>query len=470
MPAAERYVRTPMPERPPEERRHDYQEVPLGYSPELAVKEAARCLQCKKRPCVAGCPVEIDIPAFIALIHQGDPVAAARKIKETNSLPAVCGRVCPQETQCEEVCVLAKKGAPVAIGNLERFAADQEQRAGVEIPPLPAATGRRVALVGSGPASLTCAGELAKAGHAATIFEAFHVPGGVLVYGIPEFRLPKAIVAREVAYLRALGVAIETNVVVGRTVTVDELFQEGFEAVFIGTGAGAPTFLGVPGETAIGVYSANEYLTRTNLMKAYLFPQYRTPVARGRCVAVIGGGNVAMDSARTALRLGAERVLLLYRRTRVEMPARAAEVHHAEEEGIEFHLLVAPLSIETDGDGRVNGVLCQEMQLGEPDASGRRRPVPIPGKTERFDIDLVVVAIGNQPNPLIPQTTAGLKIGRHGTIEADETGHTSRAGVFAAGDIVTGAATVIEAMGAGRRAAKAVDEYLKQRRGVRGEG
>lgn len=457
----DRYIRTKMPERPPEERRKDFMEVPRGYTLELAQKEAERCLQCKKSPCVSGCPVEVDIPGFIALIKEGEPVAAARKIKETNSLPAICGRVCPQETQCEVVCVLGKKGAPIAIGNLERFAADEEREAGVEAPELPKPTGRKAAMVGAGPASLTCAGELAKMGHSVTVFEAFHVPGGVLVYGIPEFRLPKEIVAKEVDYLRQLGVEFRMNSVIGRSLSVDELFEQGFEAVFIGTGAGAPTFLNIPEETAIGVFSANEYLTRTNLMKAYLFPKYRTPIARGRVVAVTGGGNVAMDSARTALRLGAERVIVVYRRTRAEMPARDAEIHHAEEEGIEFHFLVTPIRVDTNDEGRVKGIECQVMELGEPDASGRRRPVPVEGKTEYFEVDLFIVAIGNRPNPLIPQTTDGLKIGRWGNIETDETTRTNRKGVFAGGDIVTGAATVIEAMGAGRRASKAINEYLK---------
>ncbi|MBN1810027.1 MAG: NADPH-dependent glutamate synthase [Planctomycetes bacterium] len=457
----ERFKRTPMPERAPEERRNDFMEVPLGYSTELAVAEASRCLQCKNSPCVAGCPVEIDIPGFIKLIRDGDPVAAARHIKLTNTLPAICGRVCPQETQCEAVCVLAKKGAPIAIGNLERFAASMEAAAGVETPPAAEPNGHKVAVVGSGPAGLTCAGELARRGYDVTIYEAFHVPGGVLVYGIPEFRLPKdEVVAAEVDFLRKLGVRFVLNTVIGRTVTIDELFDRGVEAVFVGSGAGAPMFLDIPGENAIGVYSANEYLTRTNLMKAYRFPKFRTPIARGKRVAVIGGGNVAMDSARTALRLGADTVLLLYRRSEKELPARLAEIHHAREEGVEFHLLVSPTRILEDAEGRVTAIECQKMELGEPDDSGRRRPVPIDGAFETFDVDLIVVAIGNRPNPLIPQTTDGLKISRWGTIEVDDKFRTSRQGIFAGGDIVTGAATVIEAMGAGRTAARSIDEYV----------
>ena len=456
----DRFKRTPMPERSPEERRKDFNEVPIGYDLELAKKEAGRCLQCKKKPCITGCPVNIDIPGFILKIREGDAVGAARHIKLMNTLPAICGRVCPQETQCEAKCVLQNKGAPIAIGHLERFAAEEEAKAGIKPPPKAKPNGHKVAIVGSGPAGLTCAGELAKKGYDVTIFEAFHVPGGVLVYGIPQFRLPKEIVAREVDYLKSLGAKLQLNTVVGRTVTVDELFAEGYEAVFVGSGAGAPQFLGVPGENSIGVFSANEYLTRTNLMKAYRFPEYRTPIIHGKKVAVIGGGNVAMDSARTALRLGAEKVMLLYRRTKTELPARIDEVHHAEQEGIEFHFLVAPTKIFDDKDGRVIGIECQKMELGEPDASGRRRPVPIKDAYEKFDVDLIVVAIGNSPNPLIPRTTSGLKIGKHGNIEADADGRTARKGVFAGGDIVTGAATVIEAMGAGQRAAAAIDAYV----------
>jgi len=453
--------RQKMPEQNPKARGTNFDEVPLGYDADLAVTEATRCIQCKKPGCVAGCPVEIDIPGFIKLIAEKDFVAAAKKIKEENALPAVCGRVCPQEDQCEVKCVLGKKGDPVAIGRLERFAADYERAQGeVSIPDLPSPTGKKVAVVGSGPAGLTVAGELRLLGHDVTIYEALHKPGGVLVYGIPEFRLPKAIVQAEVDYLIKLGVKLETDVVVGKLITVDELLED-YDAVFIGSGAGLPLFMGIDGENLNGIYSANEYLTRSNLMKAYKFPEYDTPVAVGKRVAVVGGGNVAMDSARTALRLGAEKVFIIYRRSRTEMPARDEEIEHAEEEGIEFNLLTNPLRYIGDENGWVKEVECIRMELGEPDDSGRRRPVPMEGSEFKIEVDVVVVAIGNSPNPLIPDTTPNLKTQRWGNIEADEeTGETSREGVFAGGDIVTGAATVILAMGAGKKAARAMHKYL----------
>jgi len=457
-----RLPRQPMPEQPPEERVRNFDEVPYGYSPEIAQLEASRCLQCKKAPCREGCPVEVKITEFIRQIQEGDFAAAGRTLKEDNALPAVCGRVCPQETQCEKYCVLGKKGEPVAIGRLERFAADFEREHGEKKQPeAAAATGKRVAIVGAGPAGLTCAGDLAKLGHEVTIFEAFHKAGGVLVYGIPEFRLPKAIVQAEVDALNELGVKIELNAVIGKIDTIDELLEQGYDAVFIGTGAGLPNFMGIPGENLCGVYSANEYLTRSNLMKAYRFPEYDTPIIRGRRVAVIGGGNVAMDSARTALRLGADEVFLVYRRSRVEMPARDEEIRHAEQEGIQFNLLTNPVEMLGNGDGYVRAMRCIRMELGEPDDSGRRRPVPIAGSEFELEVDTVIVAIGNNPNPLIPSTTPDLKLGWKGTIKADpETGRTSKPRVFAGGDIVTGAATVIEAMGAGKRAARAIHAML----------
>ena len=421
-------------------------------------------MQCKKPLCVAGCPVGIDIPAFIKLISEGDFVGSARKMKESSSLPAVCGRVCPQEDQCEKVCIVAKKFQPVAIGNLERFAADWEREHGeIAAPDIPPPTGYKIAIVGSGPSGLSAAGELAKKGHAVTIFEALHKAGGVLVYGIPEFRLPKAIVESEVNYLRKLGVKIELNSVIGKLETIDELLERGFDAVFIGTGAGLPLFMGIPGENLNGVYSANEYLTRTNLMKAY-DPKYATPIAMKRKVAVIGGGNVAMDAARTALRLGATDVYIVYRRSRAEMPARIDEIHHGEEEGLQFELLMNPVRIIGDENGWVKGLECVKMELGEPDESGRRRPIPIKGSETILDVETVVVAIGNGPHPLVPATTPGLEVNKRGNIVADEaTGKTSREGVFAGGDIVTGAATVILAMGAGKKAAAAIDQYVRSR-------
>lgn len=454
--------KVPMREQPPEERIKNFNEVPLGYTPEEAIQEAKRCLQCKDPPCVKGCPVEIDIPGFIKAIAEGDFKRAIHILKEKNSLPAICGRVCPQEDQCEKLCTLGKLGEPVAIGRLERFAADWEAEQGdVEIPEIPPPTGKRVAVVGSGPAGLTVASDLAKMGHEVVIFEALHKPGGVLMYGIPEFRLPKRIVEREVDYVKKLGVKIITSFVVGKTKTVDELLQE-YDAVFIGTGAGLPWFMGIPGENYNGIYSANEYLTRVNLMKAYLFPEYDTPVIRGERVAVIGGGNVAMDAARTALRLGAKKSMIIYRRSRKEMPARIEEIQRAEEEGVEFHFLTLPVRYHADENGWVKEMECIRMKLGEPDSSGRRRPIPIEGSNFRIPVDVVVVAIGQSPNPLIPNTTPGLKIGKHGNVITDPlTGKTSRKGVFAGGDIATGAATVILAMGAARVAARAIDEYLR---------
>ncbi|MFN3534493.1 MAG: NADPH-dependent glutamate synthase [Desulfatiglandales bacterium] len=458
----EQIPRQKMPEQEPEVRKRNFLEVPLGYTPELAMKEASRCLQCKKPSCMEGCPVSIDIPGFISLIREGEFTKAVRKIWERNALPAVCGRVCPQEIQCEGSCILGKKAEPVAIGNLERFVADWERAHGKgELPPKAKATGKRVAVVGSGPSGLTVAGDLILKGHEVTIFEAFHKPGGVLVYGIPEFRLPKEIVFAEVNFLERLGVKVECNVVVGRTITVDELFEEGFDAVFIGVGAGLPKFMGIPGENLIGVYSANEYLTRSNLMKAYLFPEYDTPIARGKNVVVLGAGNVAMDAARTAMRLGADRVRIVYRRSRDEMPARAAEIHHAEEEGIEFHLLTAPTRFLGDEGGRLVGMECIRMQLGEPDESGRRRPVPIEGSKFEMDCDLAVIAVGAGANPILTRSTEGLALNKWGYIIADpETGKTTKKGVWAGGDIVTGQATVILAMGAGRKASDSIHKYL----------
>ena len=458
----EKIPRQPMPEQDPKVRAKNFDEVPLGYAEAVAMLEAGRCLQCKNPSCMPGCPVEIDIPGFIALISEGDFAGSIAKIKEKNVLPAVCGRVCPQEVQCEKTCVLAKKGEPVAIGRLERFAADWERAQGnVSIPNKKPATGKRVAVVGSGPSGLTVAGDLIVKGHDVTVFEAFQVPGGVLVYGIPEFRLPKAIVAAEVDYMKKLGVRFECDKVVGATVTIDELFEEGFDAVCIGVGAGLPLFMHIPGENLIGVYSANEYLTRSNLMKAYLFPEYDTPLIRGRNVVVFGAGNVAMDAARTALRLGADKVRIIYRRSREEMPARIEEIHHAEEEGVEFILLAAPLNFMGNKDGRLTGVRCQRMELGEPDESGRRRPVPIEGSEFETSCDTAVIAIGAGPNPLLTSVTPDVKLNKRGYIVVDpETGKTTKRGVWAGGDIVTGQATVILAMGAGRTVANSIHKYL----------
>ncbi len=458
----EKIPRQSMPEQKAEVRRRNFEEVPFGYTRELAVKEAERCLQCKKPSCVDGCPVSVDIPGFIKLIREGAFTKSIRKIWERNALPAVCGRVCPQEIQCEGVCILGKKDDPVAIGNLERFVADLERETGTgELPPKAKPTGKKVAVVGSGPSGLTVAGDLILKGHHVTVFEAFHKPGGVLVYGIPEFRLPKEIVYSEVNFLERLGVDLECNHVVGRTVSLDELFEQGYDAVYLGVGAGLPRFLNIPGENLIGIYSANEYLTRSNLMKAYLFPEYDTPIVKGKNVAVFGAGNVAMDSARTAMRLGADRVRIVYRRSREEMPARAAEIHHAEEEGIEFHLLTAPTRFLGDDKGRVTGMECIKMELGEPDESGRRRPVPIEGSKFQLECDLAVIAVGAGANPLLAQSTEGLNLNKWGYIITDpETGKTSKKGVWAGGDIVTGSATVILAMGAGRIASDSIHKYL----------
>lgn len=454
-------LRNEMPVQDPEERRHNFNEVALGYSEEQAVAEAKRCLQCKKPKCVEGCPVGIAIPAFVKHIADRDFGAAIREIKKMNALPAICGRVCPQETQCEKVCILGKKGESVAIGRLERFAADYELASGAAVPAKKKPTGKRVAVVGSGPAGLTAAVELAKLGHTVTLFEALHKAGGVLVYGIPEFRLPKAIVQSEVDYVRKLGVNIELDSVIGKLLTVDELLAD-FDAMFLGTGAGLPQFLGIDGENLNGVYSANEFLTRVNLMKAYEFPEYDTPVKRGKKVVVVGGGNVAMDAARCALRLGADEVSVVYRRGEEEMPARAEEIKNAKEEGIVFRLLTNPTRIIGDEKNWVKNIECIKMELCEPDESGRCKPVPVPGTEHTIEADVVIIAIGTSPNPLVPRTTTGLNTTKHGTIIADELGTTSKPGVFAGGDVVTGAATVISAMGAGKAAAHAVDEYLKQ--------
>lgn len=462
-------IKVKMPEQDPNIRNTNFKEVSLGYDAEMALKEAQRCLQCKTKPCVAGCPVNVQIPEFIKLISEGDFEGAANKIKETNSLPAICGRVCPQESQCEQFCVRGKKGEPVGIGRLERFAADWFMENKESHMACSVRNGRKVAVVGSGPAGLTCAGDLAKLGYEVTIFEAFHVPGGVLMYGIPEFRLPKALVQKEIDNVRQLGVNIMTNMVIGKVLSLDELAEEGYEAVFIGSGAGLPSFMNIPGENLNGVYSANEFLTRINLMKAYKFPETDTPVRVTDSVAVVGGGNVAMDAARCAKRLGAQKVYIVYRRSEAEMPARLEEVHHAKEEGIIFKLLTNPTKIIGTEDGWVKGMECVEMELGEPDASGRRRPVPKQGSEQVLDVETVVIAIGQSPNPLIKSTTPGLETQKWGgIIVEEETGATSREGVYAGGDAVTGAATVILAMGAGKKAAKAIDEYLCNKPGRKG--
>ncbi len=459
--------RVVMPEQKPEERVKNFNEVPHGLTPELAIKEAQRCLECKKQPCVPGCPVEVDIPGFIMLITEGKFVESARKIKETNSLPAVCGRVCPQEEQCEQVCILGKKGKPVAIGHLERFVADYEREAGkIEVPEIKASTGKKVAIVGSGPAGLTVAGDLAKLGHKVVVFEALHRAGGVLVYGIPEFRLPKTIVQSEVDYLKLMGVEVRTSTVIGKLKSIDELFEEeGFDAVFIGTGAGLPNFMRIPGENLGGVYSANEYLTRNNLMRAFDFPKAPTPVKSGKNVAVLGGGNTAMDSVRTALRLGADNGYIVYRRSRNEMPARIEEIHHAEQEGVQFKFLTTPIRFIGDEKNWIKAMECLEMELGEPDASGRRRPIPIEGSNYEIPVDTVVIAIGNSSNPLIPQTTPGLETNKWGNIIVkDDQMLSSRKGVYAGGDIVTGGATVILAAGAGKKAARAIHDYIMSKK------
>jgi len=456
--------KNPMPAQDALVRARNFSEVALGYTEETAIAEANRCIQCKKEPCRQGCPVEVDIPAFLKLAAEGDFSGAIAKIKEKNALPAVCGRVCPQESQCEMYCTLGKKNDPVGIGRLERFCADWELATGVKVPEVAPPTGKKVAVVGSGPAGLTCAADLAKLGHKVTIFEALHVAGGVLMYGIPEFRLPKAVVQAEVQNLKKMGVDIEVNSVVGKFTTVDELMeQDGFNAVFIGTGAGLPYFMNIPGENACGVYSANEFLTRTNLMKAYQFPSWDTPIKLGKKVAVLGGGNVAMDGARTALRLGAEESWIVYRRSKEELPARHEEAEHAEEEGVKFALLTAPVEIVQNEDGWVTGMNCIRFELGEPDASGRRRPVPVEGSEYFLEVDTVVVAIGQGPNPLVPRTTKGLEITKRGNIVADEKAATSKPGVYAGGDVVTGAATVILAMGAGRIGANSIHEYLSSK-------
>ena len=459
-----RLDKNPMPAQEPDVRNKNFNEVALGYTEEIALDEAARCLNCKNMPCVKGCPVQIHIPAFIEKVREGDYEAAYQVIAQASSLPAVCGRVCPQESQCEKYCVRGIKGEPVGIGRLERFVADWHREHSDGSVQVPEKNGHKVAVVGSGPAGLTCAGELARRGYEVSVFEALHVAGGVLMYGIPEFRLPKHIVQAEIDTLKKLGVHIETNVVIGKTESVDELFAEGFEAVFIGSGAGLPSFMHIPGENLCGVYSANEFLTRINLMKAYEFPETDTPIRVGKNAAVIGGGNVAMDAARCAKRLGAENVYIVYRRSEAEMPARREEVHHAKEEGIIFKVLNNPVRINGDENGYVTSMECIEMELGEPDASGRRRPIAKEGSEFTLDVDTVIVAIGNSPNPLIKNTTPGLTVGRKGEITADpETGATSKPGVFAGGDAVTGAATVILAMGAGKKAAAAIDEYLKNK-------
>ena len=453
-----------MPCQDPQVRAHNFEEVALGYTQETAVEEAKRCLQCKDPKCREGCPVEVLIPEFIKKIAEEDFLEAGTILKVKNSLPAVCGRVCPQETQCEIKCILGKKGDPVAIGRLERFVADYDIKFGESKFEKPVPTGKRVAIIGGGPSGLACAGDLAKYGHQVTIFEALHVAGGVLMYGIPQFRLPKEIVQKEITNLKEMGVEILTNQVVGKITSVDELMANGYDAVFIGTGAGLPYFMEIPGENLNGVYSANEFLTRTNLMKGYKFPDHVTPVKVGKSVAVLGAGNVAMDSARTALRLGAENVYIIYRRSRKEMPARDEELEHAEEEGIQFHLLTNPVSIEGDERGWVKSMTCLRYELGEPDASGRRSPIAIPGSEYVIPMDTVVVAIGQGPNPLVTTSTPGLDLNKRGNIIANEnTLMTSKPGVFAGGDIVTGAATVILAMGAGKKAAESIDQYLKSK-------
>jgi glutamate synthase (NADPH/NADH) small chain len=458
--------REPMAKQDPKVRGKNFNQVALGYNAEQAKAEASRCLQCPKHPCTDGCPVEVNIPGFIKSVLDDNMPEAVSILKDKNSLPGICGRVCPQETQCEEACSLAKKGAPIAIGRLERYVADWERANGGTLTPgknPPKPTGKRVAVVGAGPAGLVAAADLAKLGHSVTLFEALHVAGGVLMYGIPEFRLPKEIVRAEVAYVASLGVKTELDSVMGKLMTLDELLESGYHAIFLGTGAGAPMFMNITGENLNGVYSANEFLTRVNLMKAYKFPEYDTPVLVGKRVAVIGGGNVAMDSARCALRLGADEVYIIYRRSEVEMPARREEVENAQEEGIQFKLLTNPKKYIGNESGWVVGIECYEMGLGEPDESGRRRPVAKEGSEFILDVDMVVAALGTRPNPLIAQTTSDLKTTKWGTVIADETtGKTMKDKVWAGGDIVTGSATVISAMGAARRAAKDIDKYLRE--------
>ena len=457
-------TKAPMPEQDPIERATNFEEVALGYDAETAMKEAARCLDCKNSPCRTGCPVAVKIPRFLEKVRDGDFDAAYDIITSTNSLPAVCGRVCPQEKQCESKCVRGIKGESVGIGRLERFVADYHMaKENLPDPVAPASNGHRIAVIGSGPAGLTCAGDLRKLGYDVTIFEAFHKSGGVLVYGIPQFRLPKEIVAAEIANLEKMGVKIVNNAIIGKSITVDELFEDGFEAVFIGSGAGLPQFLHIPGENLLGVYSANELLTRTNLMKAYR-DDYDTPIKKFNRVAVVGAGNVAMDAARVSKRLGAEHVYIVYRRGADELPARKEEVEHAEAEGIEFKLLNNPCAIHGDENGHVTGIECIKQELGEPDEKGRRKPVPVKDSNWVLDVDTVVIAIGTSPNPLIRNTTGGLSFTKKGGIEADEGGRTSREGVFAGGDAVTGSATVILAMGAGKAGAKSIDEYIKSKK------
>lgn len=452
--------RQKMPEQDPKTRATNFNEVALGFTEEQAIEEAKRCLQCKKPSCMKGCPVEVKIPIFLKYVAEGDFDSAIKEIKLDNTLPAVCGRVCPQETQCEEVCVLSKKGASVSIGRLERFVSDHELKKGVEVPEMPKPTGKKIAVVGSGPAGLTAAADLAKLGHSVTIFEALHEAGGVLIYGIPEFRLPKEIVRAEVDYVKKLGVTVLLDHVIGKIETVDELLSE-YDAVFLGTGAGLPVFMNIDGENLNGVYSANEFLTRVNLMKSYKFPDYDTPIKKGKHVVVVGGGNVAMDSARCALRLGAEEVTIVYRRGEEELPARAEEIEHAKEEGIIFRLLTNPVRIIGDGNNWVTHMECVNMHLCEPDESGRCRPAATPGTEHKIEADVVVIAIGTSPNPLVPRTTKGLDITKHGTIVAKENGETTKKGVYTGGDAITGSATVISAMGAGKKAARTIDENVR---------
>lgn len=454
--------KNPMPQQDPKKRIKNFNEVPLGYSKEVAIAEAKRCLQCKNKPCIEGCPVEIDIPDFIKLIAEGEFDKAAEVIKSKNTLPAISGRVCPYEGQCEGKCTLLKLGDPVGIGRLERFIADYEREKGMKSPRKVKSSGKKVAVVGSGPAGLTCAGDLAKMGHGVTVYEALHAPGGVLMYGIPEFRLPKSIVHAEVEYIKKLGVNIQFDSVVGKTISVEELLDE-YDAVFIGTGAGLPRWLNIPGESLDGVYSANEFLTRINMMKAYKFPEYNTPCTVGEVVATFGAGNVAMDCARTALRMGAKKSYIIYRRSEKEMPARDEEIEHAKEEGIIFKLLTNPVEFIGDDQGKIKAVRCIQMELGEPDDSGRRRPIPIKASEFEIAIDTALVAIGQSPNPLIPQTFKELEIEKWGTIKTDKDGQTSVPGVFAGGDIASGAATVILAMGAGKQAARAIDKYIRKK-------
>ena len=456
-------TKVPMPEQEPNVRNKNFEEVAMGYTPEMAIEEATRCLNCKHKPCVNGCPVNVRIPEFVEQVAAGEFEKAYEIITSTNGLPAVCGRVCPQESQCEGNCVRGIKGEPVAIGRLERFCADYHMTNSLAAPEKPVSNGRKVAVIGAGPSGLTCAGDLAKKGYQVTIFEAFHKAGGVLVYGIPEFRLPKAIVQKEVDNLAALGVDIETNMVVGKVLSIDEIFDMGYEACFVGSGAGLPSFMGIEGEALIGVYSANEYLTRANLMKAYL-PEYDTPIIKSKNVAVVGGGNVAMDAARTAKRLGAENVYVVYRRGMEEMPARKEEVHHAIEEGIIFKNLNNPVKLIGDENGRVSKMECVKMELGEPDASGRRRPIEVEGSNFELDVDTVIMSIGTSPNPLIRTTTEGLEANKRGCLVVnEETLQTTREGIYAGGDAVTGAATVILAMGAGKQAAESIDAYLQNK-------